>query len=127
MNANATPYVIDEVIKGKVTRIVTYGAFMDFPNGQSGLLHISEVSDRYVRDLHSVVSVGDEISVKVIAIDPANQYLRLSLKNIAPDADIPVKTSSRRKRIPIPEEQVDFSKLKENLPQWIETALKEEK
>ncbi len=127
MNPNAIPYIIGEVIRGKVNRIVTYGAFMDFPNGQNGLLHISEVSEKYVRDIHSLLAVGDEVSVKVIAIDATNQYLRLSMKNIAQGSQPPVKPQSKRKRIPIPEEQVDFSKLKEHLPQWIETALKEEK
>ncbi len=127
MNPNMIPYAIGEVIHGKVNRIVTYGAFMAFPNGQSGLLHISEVSEKYVRDIHSLIAIGDELDVKVIAIDPANQYLRLSMKHIAKEDNPATKTATKRKRFPIPEEQIDFSKLKENLPQWIETALKEDK
>lgn len=127
MTSSPSNYAIGSIIQGKVTRIVTYGAFLEFPNGQSGLLHISEVSDRYVRDIHSFLSVGDELSVRVLAIDPGNGYLRLSLKNTTKEGEMPIKTPAKRKRIPISEDQVDFTKLKEKLPEWISEALKEEK
>ena len=121
------PNTVGEILHGKITRIVSYGAFLDFPNGQHGLLHISEVSEKFVRDIHSFLSVGDEVSVRVIAIDPGNNYLRLSLKNIPSESATSAKGPAKKKRIPIPENQVDFTKLKEMLPQWIEQTLKENK
>ena len=121
------PYAIGEIIHGKITRLVSYGAFLEFPDGQNGLLHISEISEKFVRDIHSFLSVGDEVSVRVIAIDPGNNYLRLSLKNIPSESATSAKGPAKKKRIPIPENQVDFTKLKEMLPQWIEQTLKENK
>ena len=121
------PNTVGEILHGKITRIVSYGAFLDFPNGQHGLLHISEVSEKFVRDIHTFLSVGDDVAVRVIAVDPVNNYLRLSLKNIPNESALTPKVSSKKKRVPIPENQVDFAKLKEMLPQWIEQALKENK
>ncbi len=123
----STPHAIGEILKGKVTRLVSYGAFLEFPNGLNGLLHISEVSERFVRDIHSFLTVGDEISVRIIAIDPVNNYMKLSLKNMPSDFPSTAKAPAKRKRIPIPESQVDFTRLKEMLPQWIAQTLKENK
>ncbi len=127
MVETSTPLAIGDIIKGTITRIVSYGAFVEFPNGQNGLLHISEVSEKFVRDIHTYLAVGDEISTRIIAVDPANNYLRLSLKNIPVESSTATKASAKRKRIPIPEDQVDFTKLKEMLPQWIAQTLKENK
>lgn len=122
-----TPNAIGDLIRGKITRIVSYGAFLEFPNGQNGLLHISEVSEKFVRDIHSFLSVGDEVTVRVISVDPGNNYLRLSMKNIPNEVAGGAKSPAKKKRVPIPENQVDFTKLKEMLPQWIEQTLKENK
>ncbi len=121
------PNSLGEILRGKITRIVSYGAFFDFPDGQHGLLHISEGSEKFVRDINSFLAVGDEVNVRVIAVDPVNHYLRLSLKNIPGESAENPKAASKKKRVPIPDNQVDFSKLKEMLPQWIEQAQKENK
>ncbi len=54
---------------GKVKRIVNFGAFVEILPGIEGLLHISEVSEQRIRDVHDEMSEGDEIMVKVIDID----------------------------------------------------------
>lgn len=54
-------------VAGKVTGITNFGAFVDLGEGKTGLVHISEVSDSYIKDIHDVLSVGDEVTVKVMS------------------------------------------------------------
>ncbi len=54
-------------VTGKVTGITNFGAFVDLGAGQTGLVHISEVSNEYVKDIHDVLTVGDEVTVKVMS------------------------------------------------------------
>ena len=53
-------------LPGKVSGITNFGAFIDLGEGKTGLVHISEVSNSYVKDIHDVLSVGDEVTVKVM-------------------------------------------------------------
>ncbi|MCI1987386.1 MAG: S1 domain-containing RNA-binding protein [Lactobacillus sp.] len=55
-------------VSGKVTGITNFGAFVDLGEGKTGLVHISEISDSYVKDIHDVLSVGDTVTVKVMQI-----------------------------------------------------------
>lgn len=59
---------VGEKLTGKVTGITNFGAFVDLGSGATGLVHISEISDGYVKDIHDVLSVGDEVTVKVMTI-----------------------------------------------------------
>ncbi|KRN27870.1 hypothetical protein IV38_GL001709 [Lactobacillus selangorensis] len=59
---------VGEKVNGKVTGITNFGAFVDIGNHQTGLVHISQISDSYVKDIHDVLSVGDEVTVKVLSI-----------------------------------------------------------
>lgn len=54
-------------VSGKVTGITNFGAFVDLGEGQTGLVHISEVSNGYVKDIHDVLKVGETVTVKVMA------------------------------------------------------------
>ncbi|QQZ09504.1 S1 domain-containing RNA-binding protein [Heyndrickxia vini] len=53
-------------LQGKVTGITNFGAFVELPEGSTGLVHISEVADNYVKDINEHLKVGDEVLVKVI-------------------------------------------------------------
>lgn len=55
-------------VDGKVSGITNFGAFVDLGEHRSGLVHISEVSDSFVKDIHSVLKVGDSVTVKVLSI-----------------------------------------------------------
>jgi len=70
---------IGKTYKGKVTRLETYGAFVEIFPGTEGLLHISEVSHRRTPDIRDVMQLGDEIVVKCVGIEPPNK-IRLSMK-----------------------------------------------
>ena len=56
------------ILEGKVTGITKFGAFVSLPENRSGMVHISEVSDTYVKDIHDHLSEGDTVRVKVIRI-----------------------------------------------------------
>lgn len=56
-------------LQGKVSGITNFGAFIDLGTGKTGLVHISEVSNGYIKDIHDVLSVGDEVTVKVISVN----------------------------------------------------------
>lgn len=55
-------------LQGKVSGITNFGAFIDLGKGKTGLVHISEVSNGFVKDIHDVLSVGDEVTVKVTSV-----------------------------------------------------------
>lgn len=75
-------YEIGEVLEGKVTGITKFGAFVLLPDGQSGLVHISEVANAYVSDINEFLSVGQTVKVKLIAVN--NGKLNLSVKKALP-------------------------------------------
>jgi len=74
---------VGDIYDGKVQSIFPFGAFVEF-NGKSGLLHISEISDKRIAKVEDVLKVGDPVRVKLIGTDPKTGKLRLSAKAIKP-------------------------------------------
>lgn len=68
-----------QVLTGKVTGITKFGAFVELESGETGLVHISEVADAFVKDINDFVSVGDEVKVRVLNVDD-NGKIGLSMK-----------------------------------------------
>ncbi|MBP1970376.1 S1 RNA binding domain protein [Virgibacillus natechei] len=66
-------------LQGKVTGITNFGAFIELEEGKTGLVHISEVADSYVKDIHEHLSVGEEVTVKVINVEKDGK-IGLSIK-----------------------------------------------
>src|SRR5699024_11723958 len=66
-------------LQGKVTVITNFGAFVELEKGKTGLVHISEVADTYVKDINEDLTVGDEIKVKVINVEDDGK-IGLSIK-----------------------------------------------
>jgi small subunit ribosomal protein S1 len=71
----------DEV-EGKVTKVVTFGAFVEIMPGVEGLVHISELAQHHVENPREVVSQGDTVKVKIIEVDAERRRLSLSLKRV---------------------------------------------
>ncbi len=69
-----------EIVEGVVKTITNFGAFIDLGNGVTGLVHISEVSDGYVKDVSEFLEQNQKVKVKVLAIDEANKKITLSIK-----------------------------------------------
>lgn len=59
---------IGSKLEGKVTGITKFGAFVELPGGVTGLVHISEIADTYVKDIHQFLKVGDIVTVKVLSV-----------------------------------------------------------
>ncbi|MFT9487553.1 MAG: S1 domain-containing RNA-binding protein [Tepidibacillus sp.] len=70
---------IGSKVKGKVTGITHFGAFIELPSGETGLIHISEIADSYVKDVNEFLKVNDMITVKVINVEKDGK-IGLSLK-----------------------------------------------
>lgn len=69
-----------QILTGTVRNVIDFGAFVDVGVKHDGLVHISEMSDKYVKNPSEIVSVGDIVKVKVIAIDMERQKVKLSMK-----------------------------------------------
>jgi general stress protein 13 len=115
-------YQVGEIIVGKVIDIQPYGAFIGFPNGQKGLVHISEISDDYVKHIETYLIVGEYVRVKVMAIDPTNHHLKLSVKRLYKREELTDKAHPFWFRVP--PHEIDFQPLKDKLPEWIEKQKK---
>ena len=108
----------NDVLPVKVTGIQKYGAFVEIDDEYDGLIHISEISYGFVKDVNDFVNVGDEIYAQVISVDDDNSRLKLSIK------DIDYKNDGKEvKRIP--ESVSGFEPLKEHLDIWINDKIKE--
>jgi len=70
---------IGSKMEGKVTGITHFGAFVELPSGETGLVHISEIADSYVRDVNEFLKINDVVSVKVINVEKDGK-IGLSLK-----------------------------------------------
>lgn len=70
---------VGQIVEGKVSGITGFGAFVDLPGGETGLVHISEVARNYVKDINEHLSVGQEVKVKVLSLDEKGK-ISLSIK-----------------------------------------------
>lgn len=95
------------ILQGKVSGIAPFGAFVEFEEGKSGLVHISEVSDEYVDDVNKHLKVGQEVKVKVLSVDPQGK-ISLSIKKAADKKD--KENKEKRRHFRKTAEPVDFSK-----------------
>ena len=75
-------YLPGEVVTGKVTKIASFGVFVELEPGLEGLLHISELADHKVESPEEVVKVGDELQVKILRVDQDERKIGLSLKRV---------------------------------------------
>jgi small subunit ribosomal protein S1 len=72
----------DDVVIGRITKVVTFGAFAEILPGVEGLIHISELAEHHVENPREIVQQGEEYAVKVIEIDPERRRLSLSIKRV---------------------------------------------
>ncbi|RKU17924.1 30S ribosomal protein S1 [Candidatus Poribacteria bacterium] len=80
-------YKVGSIVRGRVVNLTSFGAFTKLEEGIDGLIHISEIADRRIERPEEVISVGDEIDVKVINLDPKGRRIGLSLKAARADQE----------------------------------------
>jgi len=75
-------YQEGDVVRGSVTKVVTFGAFVEILPGVEGLVHISELAQHHVENPREIVSQGDEVNVRILEVDAERRRLSLSLKRV---------------------------------------------
>lgn len=102
-----------DIIKGKVSGIESYGIFVHCENGYSGMIHISEVSDRFVKDINDFAKINETIPCKILDVNHKTKKIKLSIKNL----DYHLRREEKGKE--------NFVTLKLMLPKWIEEKIEE--
>ena len=92
---------VGSVVEGVVTGITNFGAFVELPEGKTGLIHISEVADVYVNDVHDFLKERDTVRVKVLTVDDRGK-IGLSIKALQDKAQAAVQQSAAPARPPRP-------------------------
>jgi len=111
-------YEKGKIVTGCVTGIEKYGVFVGLDEFYSGLIHISEISPNFVRNIHDYVNVGETIKVRVVETDEENYHVKLSIR----DLDY---RSNARNRNRVVEVGKGFFPLQNRLDGWILDKIKE--
>jgi len=121
---------VGSVITGKVTGIQPYGAFVALDENTQGLVHISEVTHGFVKDINEFLKVGDEVQVKVLSIDENAGKIGLSIRATEeapaqPEAEKAKNPRPKRQAAPVKmetESAQGFNTLKDKLQEWIDQS-----
>lgn len=111
-------YKQGDIVKAKVIAIEKYGVFASLDEEYSGLIHISEITDQFVKDITDFFEIGDIVNVKILLIPEEHNQLKLSTKAVNYNFQI-------KKKKKIKETVFGFYLLKTALPGWIEEKMKE--
>lgn len=77
------PLEVGQIVEGKVTGITHFGAFIELPGGETGLVHISEIADAFVKDIKNYLKDNEKVKVKIISIDKEGR-ISLSIRRVKP-------------------------------------------
>ncbi|TQR09858.1 S1 domain-containing post-transcriptional regulator GSP13 [Psychrobacillus soli] len=119
-------YKVGDVVKGKVTGIQPYGAFVSLDEHTQGLVHISEITYGYVKEVGEFLTVGQEVEVKILEIDDEAGKISLSIRELQEKPVVPKKEDKPRKTLQarVDEHDVEgFNTLKEKLGEWIKKSI----
>ncbi|MED4403037.1 S1 domain-containing post-transcriptional regulator GSP13 [Metabacillus fastidiosus] len=127
----STNYEVGSVHTGKVTGIQPYGAFVALDDQTQGLVHISEVTHGFVKDVNEHLKTGDEVQVKVLTVDEKSGKISLSIRATqeAPAEEKREAKKPQRRQATVKTETEapqGFNTLKDKLEEWIEQSKKEE-
>ena len=75
-------YPVGSVVKGKVVRITSFGAFVELEPGVDGLVHISQVANKRIKSVEDELSIGQEINAKVLEVSSENRRISLSIREL---------------------------------------------
>jgi ribosomal protein S1 len=110
-------FKVGDIVDGEVQKVVQYGAFVRIGKGLNGLIHISELSDKLVKDPSDIVAVGQEVKVKILSISSTERHLGLSLKAV---------NQKGGKDVVVEEEKVEPKLSEEELSSAVSDAIEEE-
>ena len=114
-------YNVGDVIKGKVVRLVNFGAFVEVEKGVDGLVHVSQISNQWLENPVSALQVGQEVEAKIIDINIEKEKMTLSIKALLPEIEKPAdeeeKSSKSKKR-----KEKEVANDEEELREWKDDA-----
>lgn len=120
-------YECGQTVEGTVTGLQRYGVFISLDDETQGLVHISEITNGFVKEISDFVQVGDVVKVRVISIDSIDGKIALTMRNDDPSTREMSRRSTRSvehqipKSLPI-ETASGFTPLREKLGEWIEQS-----
>lgn len=114
-------YKEGNIVKCIVSGLEPYGVFVKIGDNYSGLIHISEISNKFVQNISDYVKINEIIYAKILTIDEKNSQMNLSIKNIS----YKMKTNGKRRKII--ETKQGFNTLAYKLPYWIQENIKNNK
>lgn len=109
-------YKIGKTVYGKITGIKPYGAFVKFDDGVTGLIHISEISNGFVRNIDNYIRIDEYVMCKVIDIDYEHKQLRLSFKALSQNTR---RYAKKVKFLGMPTNIKGYNTIKEMMPKWV--------
>lgn len=116
---------VGDIVTGKVTGIKPFGAFVAIDDQHQGLVHISEVSHSYVKEISNFVNVGDEVKVKILSIDEEAGKISLSIRKTEPEPEKQAvkKPSHKPNRVKAPKDNAQgFNTLEQKLKEWLKES-----
>ncbi|MDI6816470.1 MAG: 30S ribosomal protein S1 [Actinomycetota bacterium] len=117
-------YNVDQLITGKVTKLVPFGAFVEIEEGLEGLIHISELAHKHVEMPEEIVKVGESVDVKIVGIDVDKRRVSLSVKQTLP-APEDTKAEAAAETEDVEEATVEIAVAEEVEPTVVETTVEE--
>ncbi|MBM7642215.1 S1 RNA-binding domain-containing protein [Streptococcus loxodontisalivarius] len=110
---------IGDKIKGTITGIKPYGAFVSLDNETTGLIHISEIKTGYIDNIFNTLSIGQEVLVQVVDFDEFTKKASLSLRTLEEEKH----QFPHRHRFSNSRYKIGFKPLADSLPEWIDESL----
>lgn len=118
-------YKVGDILTGKITGIQPYGAFVALDEQTQGLVHISEITYGFVKDVGELLKVGEEITVKVLEVDDRSKKISLSIRALQESPPSKRRDVLPRKSLQDRVEEDDaegFQLLREKLQDWIKKS-----
>ncbi|MBC1585388.1 S1 domain-containing post-transcriptional regulator GSP13 [Listeria seeligeri] len=112
-------FKVGEVVSGKIAGIQSYGAFVALDDSTQGLVHISEITHGFVKDIHDFLEVGQVVKVKILDIDEEKNKISLSIRATE---DAPKEQPAKKKNVASGENDEGFNTLRDKLEEWINKA-----
>ena len=104
---------IGDKLRGTITGIQPYGAFVELESGITGLIHISEIKTGYIENIHDLLAIGDSVQVQVLDFDEYTKKASLSMRTL----------EEEKHRLPNDRHKFGFAPLAKSIPTWTEEAL----
>lgn len=114
-------YSIGMILDGTITGLQPYGAFVSLSDNEQGLIHVSEVQAGYTKNIHSILTVGQNVQVQIIDIDEYSKKISLSLRTL--ENHIQQPNHRRKKYFTNKNKKIGFDTLRKELPIWSDEAM----